>query len=206
MYVGEVIEASTTRFRAQSRELNAPPALGSFVRIPASTGETRSEADPFEGPAWQEGTVYGIVVEAATGSLEPGRRPAAYGLDEEQLRREQPQIFELLVTEFACLVVGHVEGGAFRDYLPPSPPRIHARVEPCGQEEVCAVTERLEYLRAVIAAPDCAACDEVIAASVRQACRCRGGDQEFLVRAGKRLAILLRDDYDRLSAVLRKLG
>ena len=33
----------------------------------------------------------------------------------------------------------------------------------------------------------------------------RGNDGEFLVRAGKEIAILPGDDYERLRAILRKL-
>ena len=63
-------------------------------------------------PDAREGTLYALVASATTGSAEPGRRPAAYGLDEATLRREQPQIFDLLATEFVALPVGTAENGA----------------------------------------------------------------------------------------------
>ena len=63
--VGEVIEASTTDFVAQCYELYRSPPLGSLVK-------TRDL--PVE--------LYGIVYNATTTGLEPGRRPIARGKDE----------------------------------------------------------------------------------------------------------------------------
>ena len=78
-------------------------------------------------------------------------------------------------------------------------------VSACIPAEVVAITERMDFLRAVVSAPDCSAGDEVIAAAIREGHRCRGFDEEYLVRTGKEVALLLRDDYDRLRAILRKL-
>ena len=57
--VGEIIEASTSEFTAQSYELYQLPAFGSLVK-------TKDE-------------IYGIVYNAATAGIEPGRRPIARG-------------------------------------------------------------------------------------------------------------------------------
>ncbi|UCD54000.1 MAG: hypothetical protein JSU76_03670, partial [Dehalococcoidia bacterium] len=84
--VGEVIEASTTDFAAQCYELYQSPPLGSLVK----TGDSGVE-------------LYGIVYNAATTSLEPGRRPIARGRDEtaeEEIYRSSPQLLKLLRSEF----------------------------------------------------------------------------------------------------------
>jgi len=94
--VGEVIEASTTGFVAQCYELYQLPPLGSLVK-------TRDL--PVE--------LYGIVYNAATTSLEPGRRPIATGKDEaseEAIYQSSPQLLKLLRSEFGVLVVGHRQG------------------------------------------------------------------------------------------------
>src|SRR5690242_10333875 len=117
--LGEIVEASTTRFVAQCppERLHAPPAFGTFVKVlPSGTDAMRAgeasgkKADRFDDPfadppaaapsalppGTPEGALYALVFRASTGSAEPGRRPAAYGLDEDALRQEQPQIFDLL--------------------------------------------------------------------------------------------------------------
>ena len=62
--VGEIIEASTTDFVAECYELYQSPPLGSLVKTTDSPVE-----------------LYGIVYNATTSSLEPGRRPIARGKD-----------------------------------------------------------------------------------------------------------------------------
>src|SRR5579871_703033 len=219
-FLGEIIEASTTRFVAQCppERLHAPPAFGAFVKVsprgaPTTMG-TPPERDPFADPAspgsltlppgTPDDTLYALVFLATTGSAAPGRRPAAYGLDEESLRLEQPQIFDLLCTEFAGLHVGFAREGWLRPYLPPHPPRLHALVTACAPAEVCALTESLDFLRALLHASGEGDPDELIAACLRNAYEHRGRDFAFLVRAGKQLAALLHDDPDRLNALLRK--
>jgi hypothetical protein len=204
--IGEVISASTTQFTAHCNQLYEPPALGAFVKIaPTVSRVDPEEEDPFEAPRPQEGALFGIVYHATTGSREPNRKPAAYGLDEASLRREQPQIFELLATEFSCVLIAHVEDGKIRSYLPPRPPRIHSQVSECSSAEVCLLAERRDYMRTLLNLPDCESCDELVAANLRLANRCRGGGDDFLVAAGKELALILRDDYDRLNVILSKL-
>jgi hypothetical protein len=97
--------------------------------------------------------------------------------------------------------------GAVRPYLPPRPPRSHARVFTCDDAETRALTERLDYLRPLLfpggglALP----ADELVAALLRGAWRARGGDEAFLVRAGRELAALLPRDYDRLRALVNRI-
>lgn len=224
--LGEVIEASTAYFRAQCPRalLHEPPELGALVKItprgafPVNTESAAEslapEFDPFAEaptrdapvlPAKPDGVIYAVVCLAATGPGEPGRRAAAYGLDEESLRAQQPQIFELLCTEFVARPVACVEAGRFRIALPPRPPRLHAPVMACDAQETGAIPDAPDFLRAALAFPVETNADEIIAACLRRAFQGRSQDFDFLVRAGKRLALLLRDDPERLSALLRKL-
>ncbi len=225
--LGEVVEASTAYFRAQCprSRLHEPPELGAFVKItprgtfdpggpaPQEVDATDETEDPFADPPARaappppapDGTLYAVVCLATTGPGEPGRRAAAYGLDEESLRAQQPQIFELLCTEFVARPVACVEAGRYRLALPPRPPRLHAPVAACAAPEAFAIADAPDFLRAVLAFPVETNADEIIAACLRHAFRERREDFSFLVRAGKRLALLLRDEPERLSALLRKL-
>ncbi len=119
---GEVIEAGTTDFVAQCYELYQSPPLGSLVKTVDESVEQ-----------------YGIVYNATTASIEPGRRPIARGKDEaseEELYRASPQLEKLLRSEFSTLVVGHRQDDKLYHYLPPKPARIHAFVYRCSPEEV----------------------------------------------------------------------
>jgi hypothetical protein len=230
MVLGEIIEAATTRFVAQCppERLHEAPVFGAFVRVLPPGAQLPLSAplnapqmpdlpdDPFADPPpvmappmsptdAPDGTLYALVYAAATGSADPGRRPTAYGLAEEELRAEQPQIFDLLATHFEALPIGYVEAQHVRVGLPPRPPRLHAFVHDCTPAEVCALTAAPDFARRLLVAPGIPHADELLAACLRAAYRCRNDDFDFLVRAGKQLANLLRDDPERLTALLRNL-
>lgn len=188
-----------------------PAAVSALLPAPDAVREADPFADPLPAfaPALSgdvaDGTLYALVFFALTGSIEPGRRAAAYGLEEDELHRQQPQIVALLATEFSALHVGYVQEGRIRPHLPPRPPRLHARVWECTSAEVCALTENSDFLRPLLVPTGEVSPDDLIAACLRNAFGSRGSDAAYLVRMGKQLAMLLRDDPERLTALLRKL-
>lgn len=107
----EIIESSLTGFLAQSWQWDTFPTFGSLVTI-----ETKKR------------TLFGIVHQIQTGSMDPMRYPFPYQKTEEELRNEQPQIFEFLKTTFSCLTVGYQEKGTIFYVLAPEPARIHSFV------------------------------------------------------------------------------
>jgi len=194
--IGEVIESSTTRFTAGAYELLEAPPFGALVRA-----VTR-----------QEGlTVYGLVYEIRTGSKEPGGRAVVRGrtysgrnLYDEEIYFEHPDLAEVLQTEFSAITVGFCEGGRVFQYLPPHPPPVHYSVYPCDGAELARFCEGADFFRAVLFAAQIPS-DELLAAAIRAAARARPDGREYLVRAGRELAGLLKDDYDRLNALLRRI-
>jgi hypothetical protein len=189
-HVGEVVESSTTELVAEARRLHGAPDFGAFVRI-------ESEAQ-----------IVGVVFNARTQSLEPNRRPTAYGKTEDELRREQPQIFELLRTQFEVFVLGYLDGDRLVHLYPAQPARIHSFVYPSDADEVRQLTEDQQFLRSILDATGVPA-DELVLATLRQALQVRseveGSAGDYLVRMGAELSRLLRDDYDRLSSLVRRL-
>ncbi len=189
--VGEVIEASTTEFVAQCYELYCSPPLGSLVKT--RDGEVE---------------LYGIVYYAATGSLEPGRRPIARGADaasEDEIYRSSPQLAKLLKSEFSALMVGHKEGGVLRHYLPPNPARIHAFVYGCPPEEVREFSASLAFLTVLVNAHLPVGTDELVAAALRWMGRTHEDPHRFLVAAGKELSLLLGGQLNQLKSILGRL-
>jgi len=189
--VGEVIEAGTTDFVAQCYELYQSPPLGSLVKTTDSPVE-----------------LYGIVYNATTASLEPGRRPIARGKDEaseEEIYRSSPQLLKLLRSEFCALVVGHRQGDKLHHYLPPKPARIHSFVYLCSPEEVREFSQSFTFLNILINTHLPVAVEELVAASLRQMSEVYEDPRTFLVAAGKELAILLSGEFNRLKAILGRI-
>lgn len=191
--IGEIIAASTNQFTAQvlpSSELDwsRVPPLGSLVRAVSETVPAQ---------------VLGVVCHVETTGLDGVHRPLALNLSRQQLREQQPQIFDLLTTQFEAVTVGYLEAGIFYQYFPPYPPQIHDFTHLCPDAELTRFTERLFCLRTLLQHP--ASSDEVIAAFLRLSSRARGGEREFLVTAGRQLSALLKDNYDRLASILQRL-
>ena len=189
--IGEVIEASTTEFVAQSYELHQAPPFGSFVR----TGDGAVD-------------IYGVVHLVRTSGIDPGRRPLARGKDElteEDIYRNNPELSELLRTEFTAAIIGFCSEGAVSQFLPPRPPRIHGFVYTCSSDEVVRFTDRFDFLQTIITSGVRGPVDELIAACIRHAAQARDGDRAFLVSAGKELATLLGCEVSRLNGILRRI-
>ncbi|GIV98197.1 MAG: hypothetical protein KatS3mg057_2854 [Herpetosiphonaceae bacterium] len=197
--IGEIIEASTTSFTAGTyRFLEAPP-FGSLVRANVRDGAIR---------------IYGLVYDIRTSSREPGGRAAVRGgprydgqeFYDEEVYREHPDLQEVLQTEFSALVVGFEWGdGRIRHYLPPQPATVHYSVFSCAVSEVLRFTESCDFFRTILYASQIPA-DDLLAAAVRRAAAARKHDRSYLLCAGRELARLLKDDYDRLRSLLRRIG
>ena len=189
--VGEGIGASTTDFVAQCYELYQSPPLGSLVKTRDSGVE-----------------LYGIVHNATTTSLEPGRRPIARGKDEkseEAVYQASPQLLKLLRSEFGALVVGHRQDDKLHHYLPPKPARIHSFVYLCPPEEVKEFSQSFDFLNILLTTRLPVPPEELIAACLRQMSQVYEDRRAFLVAAGKELAILLSGQFNQLKAILGRI-
>jgi len=203
MRIGEIIETGTTGFVAESLDpkLNRPPALGSLVKVEVGEG----------------GCVYGVVSHGTTAGLDPGRRAVRRSTEQvydQAIYDEHPELRHTLRTEFSVLLVGCVEDGLppappilggtgdIRQHLPAQPPPLHYSVHQCTEDEVRAFSERLYYLRLLLSAVGEVPSEQLLAAHVRQAHRQRGEDREWLERAAREIAALLKHDYERLMTVL----
>ena len=200
--VGEIIESSTSEFAAQCYELYQSPPLGSMVKASLSP----------EGST----VLYGLVYQSATTSLDPGRRPIARGKDETSeadIYKSSPQLEKLLRTEFRVLVAGHKcsdpsqpeRNGKLHHYLPPNPARIHSFVHECSPEEIKDFGRSFDFLNLLLNARLPIPPEELAAAALRQISLVFPDPDAYLIAAGKELALLLNNDFNRLKAVLGRI-
>jgi hypothetical protein len=189
--LGEVIEASTGGFSAQCYQLYELPALGELVKC-----------------RYGEAEILAVTCDSSTGSLEPGRRPIARGHNEESeeaLYKNNPQLNQLLRSEFNTVVVGYKQGGTYYHYLPPYPVRLHSFVYRCTVEEIINFGKSLEFLMLVENAQCETPVEELMAACIRIMSASYGPESDFNNRAGKKLAEMYSGDYQRLRTILARL-
>jgi hypothetical protein len=188
---GEVVEASTNEFLAQALDLDGAPPFGAFVEVAGDDALT----------------VYGIVAHVQTSGIDPGSRAIMRGhgdVRDERIYQENPDLPLVLRTTFRALVVGFGDGQQLHQFLPPRPPRLHYSVFSCSPRTVKRFTrESVDYLQALLTATEVPV-DELLAANLRYTATITGEGQPFLERAGRELAQLLRADYARLTAILRR--
>ena len=209
-HLAEVVATSTTEFLAQClepKELDFPmmPAFGSWVK---SQQDENSEI-----------VTYGVVYHATTAPIDSVHRAVALGLSLKELRDQQPQIFAMLRSEIKVVLlgfglvgkgaigksaVGKSTVGNIYQHLPAQPPQIHQAVYACEQVEIENFTEELNFLRTLVQMNN-APVDELIAAVLRNVYQVRKCDRNWLVQAGRKLSLLLKDDYDRLGAILQQV-
>lgn len=191
-HLAEVIETSTTDFLAQclspdDLKLAVMPEFGSFVK--ARDEESGNQ-------------ILAAVYSATTAPIDSVHRARALGLSIEELREEQPQIFAMLKTEFRAVILGFTDSqDRCFQFLPPRPPQIHQSVYTCTDQEAIAFSEQLDFLRPLLDIAG-APTDALTAATLRHIYTIRQHDREWLIKAGRNLSLLLRDDYDRLRYIL----
>ena len=201
-HIAEVIETATTEFLAQCldpEDLSFPvmPPFGSWVK----------SVDEESG-----NQVYAVVYYATTMPIDSIHRARALGLSLQDLREQQPQIFAMLKTEFRAAIVGfEPEQEARRShktvyqYLPPRPPQIHQAVYRCEPEAIIYFSEQLDFLRTLLQVNG-APVEALTAAAIREVYQLRKADRDWLVKAGRTLSVLLKDDYDRLKVILSQIN
>ena len=200
--VAEVIASSTREILAEVYAEAQVPAFGSWVEIETEDGMV----------------LYGLVSHAETGSVEPSRQAVALGAhyDRDRIRREMPQILELVRTTVRAQVLAYWDGRTEREgrpvvrqTLPPRPAALHDRVRVCGPEAVAALAQPFDVLRTLARHPDPAVpADDLLAAALRNLYDAHGGGADgeaVLVDAGRALARLLDDDHERLQSILRRV-
>jgi hypothetical protein len=189
--IGEIIEASTTEIVAQCYALYELPPLGSLVKTKGTKGD-----------------MYGIVYNAATTSIEPGRRPIARGKDEpseEAIYQSSPQLMKLFRSEFKALMMGYRENDKIYQLLPSQPAHLHNFVYQCLPDEVKEFSRSFSFLSILVNSQISIPPAELITPVLRSMSQLQEDKYAFLVSAGKELSNLFCGQYQQLKSVLERL-
>ncbi len=184
----EVIESSLQTFTGQCWQWNKTPEFGSLVII-----ENKNR------------TLFGIVYQMQTGSMDPARYPFPYQKTYEELLAEQPQIFEFLKTTLSCLNVGYQEKSKLLYLLPPEPVSIHAFIRPATHEESKIFFANNRYLHLIFGAGAQIPClDELLLTLLKQQAQLKSLKDAHLHDFVATFSLLCGNDYRRLKLFLQR--
>lgn len=185
----EVIESSLTHWLAQSWQWDHFPTFGSLVTVKT-----------------HHRTTFGIVHQIQTGSMDPVRYPFAYQKTEEELLKEQPQIFEFLKTTFSCLVLGYQENASLIYQLAPEPAKIHAFVSRASAEQCKAFFSHEQYLHVLFGlSSQVFNLDELLLAVLKQQTDLGLINEQSVAEFMQTFSLLTGNDYRRTKLFLQRV-
>ncbi len=188
-YFAEVIESSLTGWLAQSWAWDMFPEFGSFVAV---EGKKR--------------IVFGIVHQVQTGSMDPVRYPFPYQKTEEELLKEQPQIFEFLKTTFSCITIGYQEKRSISYLIAPEPPKIHAFITRPDAEMSRIFFQNNKYLHLLFThSSQIFNIDELVLALLRQQMEHTIFTSDKINNFMQVYSLLIGNDYRRIKLFLQRV-
>lgn len=188
-FFAEVIEGNLSSWIGQSWQWNNIPEFGSLV----ITKNNQIK-------------VYGIVCNIQTGSNDPARKPMAYQKTEEELLRDQPQIFEFLQTKFTCIAAGYEQNGSMFYHIPSQPAKIHSFIAQANDEEYKAFFSNNQFLNILFnQQSQILNFDELLLAIIKnlheKKCLNKTNLHDFI----ETFSILSKNDYQKLKIFLHRM-
>jgi len=192
--LGEIIETATTGFTAESDQLHLLPDLGALVRVGGRSPQ----------PAY-----YGVVAFGETGGLDASRRAVRRGgtnIQDEEVYQHHPELEHVLRTVFSITVVGYAAGVNYQHMLPAQPAPLHYSVHPCQRHEVAAFCANPRYLPMLLSASGDLLPEMLVASHLRWVDTTLADDHAWLAEATRRLARLMKRDYDRFVTIAQAVA
>lgn len=186
----EVIESSLDTFTAQSWTWDTFPAFGSLAYVQNNTC-----------------TIFGCVTSIKTGSMDPQRYPFPYQKTEEELKAEQPQIFEFLKTTFEVKILGYKKEENKIDYaLPSMPAKIHAFVYPSPPQLTVTFFNDPNFLHLLFSSQSTIThFDDLLLAIFKQLHAYKKLTNKTLNTFCQKFSLLTGNDYRRMKLFLQRV-
>lgn len=184
----EIIESSLQTFLGQCWQWNKTPQFGSLVAI-----------------EHHKRTIFGLVYQIQTGSMEPGRYPFPYQKTHEELHAEQPQIYEFLKTTFSCFALGYQENERFFALMLPEPPPIHSFIMPTNDAQKRLFFTNHTYLHLLFKiGSQITYLDELLLTLLKQQAELKLLKNDQLIDFMQVFCLLTGNDYRRLKLFLAR--
>lgn len=179
----EIIESNSTKYLAQTWNPQNIPNFGYLVET------TNNEIQ-----------IFGIITSIQTSSQDPMRYPFTYQKTEEELIKEQPQIFEFLKTTFDVQIVGFKTNNEIIYSLPSNPPKIHSFVNNVNKNQIQMFFKKTNFLYLLFNS-QIQNLDEVLIAILNNI----QTDKAFIANFCNNFSLLSNNDYKRLKLFLSRI-
>lgn len=203
-FFAEVIESSLDKILAQSWQWDYFPEFGSLVSIESNNK-----------------TTLGLVTHIQTGSMDPMRYPFPYKKTEQELLKEQPQIFEFLKTTFKVQVVGYINGTSSAEtssaetssvetsciqyLLPTKPCKIHSFIRKVDSKIAKQFFSNAKFLHLLFAFGNSIEnLDELLLAVMKKLEQHKMLSKELMQDFCQTFSLLTGNDYIRLKIFLQR--
>lgn len=191
-YFAEIIESCLDNVLAQCWEWNFFPEFGTLVQI-----ETSNTIN------------LGIVTQIHTGSMDPMRYPFPYQKTEEELQKEQPQIFEFLKTTFKAQIIGYIDKNSPENIwynLPAKPSKIHAFVKNCPETIAKQFFQKPDFLHLLFEfGSQIPSLNELLLTILKNLSTKNQLSQDILDQFCQTMSLLTGNDYRRLKLFLKRV-
>ena len=205
----EIIESSLNSFLAQCWQWDNFPKFGSLVQV-----ENQGENNGL--------TILGCVVAVQTGSMDPMRYPFPHQKTFDELKTEQPQIFEFLKTTFTIKVLGYSQipplvpsssqSDEYRGIntitytLPPYPGKIHSFVKLCPAIVAHEFFSKPDFLYLLFSATNpIEHFDDLLLAILKQLASTKQLSNNLFDNFSQTLSLLTGNDYRRMKLLLKRV-
>lgn len=187
----EVIESNLHSFTAQCWQWDKLPTFGSLVEVTTNNHK-----------------VLGCVTQIRTESIDPTRKPRAYQKTEEELLREQPQIFEMLQSIFTVQVIAYqqLNTGQIRYLTPLQPCKIHAFIRKADEETFSTLFSTPDFLHMLFACQNnIDSIDELLLAILHQIESRDLLTKAFFDKFYQSFALLHGNDYKKMKLFFERI-
>lgn len=188
-FFAEVIESDLSQWTGQCWKWNQIPHFGALVTA------TQNNI-----------TIYGIVHSIKTGSNDPIRTPFPYQKTEEELLRDQPQIFEFLQTTFGLITVGYKTNNSIFYHLPTQPPKIHTFIAQATHDEYASFFAQDQFLHMLFnRSSQISNFDELLLTIIKTLHEKKCLSKNQLTDFVETFSILCKHDYQKLKIFLHRM-
>lgn len=186
---GEVIASSLTQLTVQAWELEQYPPFGSLIRT-----------------HYEKMDCFGIVCDIQTGPKDAARTPLAFGKTVQELKQEQPHIFQLLHTIVTVLPLGYTHKTDIVYAIPPCPAPIHSFAYACASKELMLFFSNMQWLITFFnLAQQNPLFDELLLALLHNAHRSEALNNKIMQEIIDTFCLLTHNDYWKLKIFLQRI-